>query len=382
MSTQEDRSMVLDRFTGAARRALDGLSPTTAVSRTYEHWIRRREQALHEETTNRVSLPFEWGPEHLGLDSVAALDDVVRRSLADSDALFSAGPRFEGPYDFDGTLLRFPSPCTSQYPINDTVVGRFFPGRFTGALPRLVTRAFTRERARRLAVIVTPEWTASWDSHVTFCQILAAFGIAALRLSAPYHHARMPLDIERPEYLCSANIGRTLAAVRQGVLDVRRAADWLELQGYERIAVLGTSAGSLISFLAFAHDPRLSLGTFLMLSSSFADVVWRGLSTEHVRASLTGHVTLDALRHYWGPLSPLSHVKRLAGGDRSTLFISGQYDPTCPPELTQVLYDALAANDARHQKLWLPCGHHTMATFPFSLIVTLRVLTFMLGIRP
>lgn len=362
MLAPEDRSMVLEKLTGATRRAMDGLSPASAVSRRYEGWIRRREQALHDETTNRVNLPFEWGPEHLGLDSVDALDGVVRRAQVDSDTLFSPGPRFEGPYDFDGSLLRFPSACTSQYPANDTVVGRFFPG------------------GRRRAVIVTPEWTASWNSHVTFCKILARCGITALRLSAPYHHSRMPSCIERPEYLCSANIGRTLAAVRQGVLDVRRAADWLEMQGYQRLAVLGTSAGSLISFLAFAHDQRLSMGSFLMLSSSFADVVWSGLSTEHVRAALTGHVTLDALRHYWAPLSPLSHMRRLADDPRPMLFVSGMYDPTCPPHLTHELYEALSESHARHQEMWLPCGHHTMATFPFNIIVTLRVLAFMFGL--
>ncbi|NDD28243.1 MAG: hypothetical protein EB084_08270 [Proteobacteria bacterium] len=362
MSLSDDRSMVRDRLGGAVRRALDGVSSPGAVSKAYARWIRRRERSLHDATKDRASLPFEWGVEHLGLGGVAELDALVRRAQERSDTLFSAGPRFEGPYTFDGALLRFPSAVTSRYPVNDTVVGRVFRGR------------------SRHAVIVIPEWTASWQSHVTFCRLLVRCGFTALLVSAPYHHARQPSCVARPEYLCSANIGRTLAAVRQGVLDVRRAADWLEMQGVERIAVTGTSAGSLIGFLAFVHDTRLQKGTFVMLAASFADVVWRGMATEHVRAALSGHVTLEQLRHLWSPLSPLSHVDRLVDDSRSMLFVSGTYDPTCLPDLTRPLYEALRQRGLRHREMWLPCGHHTMATFPFNVIATAQVLAFLSGL--
>ena len=46
----------------------------------------------------------------------------------------------------------------------------------------------------------------------------------------------------------SANVGRTIAACRQAVADVRSCVDWLEQQGYQQIGVLGTSLGSCYAF--------------------------------------------------------------------------------------------------------------------------------------
>ena len=46
-------------------------------------------------------------------------------------------------------------------------------------------------------------------------------------------------ELERADYAVSANIGRTIDATRQAVIDVRSCADWLESQGYERIGWSG-----------------------------------------------------------------------------------------------------------------------------------------------
>src|SRR5262249_50278924 len=153
-------------------------------------------------------------------------------------------------------------------------------------------------------------------------------GITALRLSLPYHHYRKPAELERAEYLVSSNIGRTLTAIRQAVCDSRRAADWLFARGYRRVGVVGTSVGSCIGFLAFAHDERFSTGAFIHVSSFFADVVWNGLSTKHVRRALETAVGLNELRFLWSPISPHPFIRRLVGTTRQTLMLSGRYDTT------------------------------------------------------
>ena len=68
-----------------------------------------------------------------------------------------------------------------------------------------------------------PQWNSDPEAHVGLCQLLARVGISALRLSLPYHDDRMPPELERADYIVSPNIGRTLHANRQAVLDARRA---------------------------------------------------------------------------------------------------------------------------------------------------------------
>ena len=117
---------------------------------------------------------------------------------------------------------------------------------------------------------------------------------------------------QRADYIVSSNIVRTLQVCRQAVLDARRAIAWLHAQGYDRIGILGTSLGSCLSLLTTAHEPLIRAQALNHISPYFADVVWRGLSTAHVRAGLDGHIELDLLRELWQPISPRWYLDRRA----------------------------------------------------------------------
>jgi hypothetical protein len=323
-------------------------------------YIERLELSHHGRDSNRRSLPFEWGVEHLGLsangNAEAALHDYVSRSLSDSEAFYTYAPTLD--YRLDGELLQFPSAVVTPYPENNTVYGRFFPA------------------GKRLAVVVLPQWNCKWDGQIGLCRVLQRAGVTSVRLSLPYHHQRKPAYLERAEYLVSSNIGRTITAIRQAVLDARRAADWLLNQGYERVGILGTSVGSCIGFLALAHDQRFSIGAFIHVSSFFADVVWNGLSTKHVREPLESAVELEQLRFLWSSISPQPFIRRLEGADRKMLMLSGSYDTTFLPELTRQAYDEFDRLGIACKRVWLPCGHYTMGRFPFSAVVGYRIVRF------
>jgi hypothetical protein len=226
---------------------------------------------------------------------------------------------------------------------------------------------------------VLPQWNCKWDGQVQLCRVLQRAGITSLRLSLPYHHHRKPPQLDRAEYLVSSNVGRTLTAIRQAVLDTKRAADWLLDRGYKQVGIVGTSVGSCVGFLAFAHDDRFSAGAFIHASSFFADVVWNGLSTKHVRRSLEGSIDLQQLRFLWSPISPYPFIKRLRGTDRRILMLSGRYDTTFLPELSQQGYDEFDRCGIQYNRVWLPCGHYTMGQFPFREIVGYRVVRFMMS---
>jgi hypothetical protein len=326
------------------------------------HYIEYRERKLHGRDKNRTALAFDWGLDHLGLgaqdDPRSSISAFVSNTLTDSAAFYAVGPATR--YEFDGHILKFASAVETPHPENNTVWARFFDG------------------GKDLAVVVLPQWNCNWDGHIQLCRLLQRAGVSSLRLSMPYHHHRKPAFLERSEYLVSPNVGRTLMAARQAVLDTRRAADWLLAAGHRKLGIVGTSIGSCIGFLTFAHDRRFSTGVFIHVSSFFADVVWNGLSTSHVRSSLEQAVDLQLLRFLWSPISPYPFIERLQGDNRRILTLSGRYDLTFPPEMSAQTYQEFDRCGINYEVSWMPCGHYTMGRFPFSAMAGYRIVRFLM----
>ena len=200
----------------------------------------------------------------------------------------------------------------------------------------------------------------------------------ALRLTLPYHEERRPPELERAEYLVSSNIGRTIQSMRQAVLDTRAAVRWLREQGNERIGILGSSIGSCTAFLTFAHEPALDVGVFNHVSGYFADVVWQGISTQHVRQGIETNLTLEELREFWTPISPLPFIPRLLKmKQRPMRFIAARYDLTFPVDLSHQVIDEVKSRGIDLDVVWLPCGHYTTAELPWKAIDAWKIATFM-----
>jgi hypothetical protein len=327
------------------------------LARVFHEWERR----LHASTPDRVVRTFEWGLDwiptrdfHPDAAEEAVLDKYVADALADSDAFFTAPCTDEYAVDGDGHV-RFPSALTTPHEENNTVHARFFPADESSR--------WARGRPRR-AVVVLPQWNSDAEGHVGLCKLLARFGMSALRLSLPYHDERMPPELRRADYIVSSNVARTLQACRQAVLDARRCFDWLETQGYERFGILGTSLGSCLAMLTAAHEPRVRAAALNHISTYFADVVWEGLSTSHVREGLDGHIDLDMLRRLWMPISPKAHIHRM--GRIPTLLGYARYDLTFPVHLSRELVDAWREHGFPHEVAVLPCGHYSTGMTPFK----------------
>jgi hypothetical protein len=323
------------------------------IARTFHAWERR----LAFADNNRIVRPFEWGLDWLGLDPSTpdpstALAEWSARTMAATDAFYRAS-RLDG-FDLIGDRLQFQSALQTPHPENNLVTLRVFPARER------------RPGQPKRAVVVLPQWNADAEGHVGLCQLFARFGITAVRLVLPYHENRRPPDLERADYIVSSNLGRTLQANRQAVLDAKRAVDWLEDQGYERIGIIGTSLGSCLSMLTMSHDSRIKAGAFNHVSPYFADVVWRGLSTRHVREGLEGAITLDALREYWMPISPWPFIDRVK--TRDLLLVYARYDLTFPVDLSRMFLQEFRRRGVAHQTALLPCGHYTTGKAPFKYI--------------
>lgn len=335
----------------------------------FGRWMRAREIAHTKKDNNRIVRPFAWGAEFIsehvnGDDPRAIFREHTARSMAQSDK-FYALPDISD-YRLVGDHLTWTSAIQTPSPENNSVHARLF------------TPQRERRNKPRAAVVVLPQWNAQPDSHVEACRIFNGLGMTALRLTLPYHQERKPAEIERAEHLVSSNIGRTIQSMRQAVLDTRAAVRWLQQQGFERIGILGTSIGSCTAFLAFTHEPLINVGVFNHVSSYVADVVWKGISTHHVRQGIETNLTLEELREFWRPISPAPFIPRLLEMKaRPMRFIAARYDLTFPVELSREVIAEIKALGIDLDVVWLPCGHYTTAEMPWKAIDAWKIATFM-----
>jgi hypothetical protein len=326
----------------------------------FHAWERR----LASVAKDRVVRPFDWGLDWIpvnghppGTPELTIVGDWVARVMADTAAFFTPPPtsdyHLEPARDDVPAMLTFPSALATPHRENNVVHCRYLP----------VTARPGRPRG---AVLVLPQWNADADGHVGLCRLLNMAGMSALRLSMPYHDLRMPPELHRADYIVSANVARTVQVCRQAVLDARRAIAWLAERGYERIGILGTSLGSCLSLLTTAHEPLVRAEALNHVSPHFADVVWRGISTRHVREGLDGSIELDILRNLWKPISPWWYLERLRS--RRTLLVYAKYDLTFPVDLSLDLIRAFAELDIPHEVAALSCGHYSTGKAPFKFL--------------
>lgn len=338
----------------------------------YAHYMDRWERKLATRDTNRIVRPFEWGaewlhsighphiPAEVNGDAHSRLADFVDAALADSDRFFSYEPVRD--YRLTGNRLNFTSAVRSRYAENDQVHALWFPAEASAQ--------------KRRALVVLPQWNSGPDGHVGLAKLLNRFGISALRMTMAYHAERMPPELQRADYHVSSNIGRTIHAARQSAIDVRACLDWLIEQGYERVGILGTSLGSCVAFIAAAHDPRVKIGIFNHVSMYFSDVVWTGLSTQHVRKGFGETVSQDDLRRYWSPISPASYLHRMTNREMRSLLIWAKHDSSFLPVYSKQVLKVFREMKLPHEVFTLPCGHYTTGQFPFNLMDGLAMCRF------
>ena len=345
---------------------------------------------------NRIVRPFEWGldwttrwPGSALLTPPKDLEDrdamveymgaVNDRLIENSDEFFA----YKTPADFHvehrkvelfhtgseppktklkdewGKFLRFTSPVGSPYPENNCVNARWFPAK------------------GHRAVVLLPQWNADGVSQNALCRVFNMLGIAALRLSMPYHDIRRPAGMTRADYAVSANVGRTIDATRQGIADIRSCMDWLEQRGYTRLGIVGTSLGSCYAFLASAHDRRIRVNVFNHASTSFGDVAWTGQSTRHIREAVEAVLTQEQLRRVWLSISPIVYFDKFKRWPKKSLMIYGQYDLTFLPEFSVQTAGEFLRRGLDTTIKALPCGHYSLGETPYKYMDAWHISRFL-----
>lgn len=352
-----------------------------------KNYMHKRERHYAMLNNNRVVQPFGWGTEFVienanGDDPRETLREHSHHVVANSDEYFAAPECIE----FSLEKRLYPSAASMNAgELKKTVVQTEIPvlsWQSAVSTPSqenntAIATYFPHEN-KRAAVVILPHWNAKAGTYFDLAKYFNKVGLSAIRLTLPYHEERMPPELERADHLVAPNVGRSLQSIRQSIADTRACVSWLKDQGYEKVGIVGTSIGSCVAFMAFVHDMRIDAAVFNHVSGYMADVVWHGLSTYHVRESFGDNLTLEELREYWLPVSPMAYMDKLAAQRwRPQRYIYTKYDLSFPVDLSIDTMKALRKAGIPHSEVSLPCGHYTLGEKPWVYLAGYKIIRYL-----
>ncbi|MCA1622248.1 MAG: hypothetical protein LC778_00320 [Acidobacteria bacterium] len=332
-----------------------------------KRWMHKRERYFAFLNDNRVVHPFGWGMEFIkdnpkGKNPHDFFREYSKNVLADSEEFFHLPEINDYKLQTANNVLTWTSAIQTTSIENNIARAQLFP----------------HKENKKSAVVILPHWNAKAGSYFDLCKVFNRVGISALRLTLPYHEERMPPELRRADYLVAPNVGRTLQSLRQSVIDTRAAIRWLKHQGYEKVGIVGTSIGSCVGFFAFAHDLQIDAAVFNHVSGYVADVIWQGLSTYHVKEGLKDNITLDELREFWLPISPMVYMEKLSKmPPRPQRYIYTLYDLTFPVNLSRDMMRALREHGIKHDAVKIPCGHYTLGEKPWVYLDGWKIVSYL-----
>jgi dienelactone hydrolase len=244
----------------------------------------------------------------------------------------------------DVWTLTFPSPIVTPYPANNSVYAEYYRPRGPGPFP---------------AAIILDITAGDQQLSRTIARQLAQNQIAGLFVQMAYYGPRRPPNGRLR--LLSPNLVQTMDAVRQTVLDIRRAAAWLVSRrevDHAHLGIVGTSLGSLIAALAAEMEPRFKNVVVVLGGGGLVEAYYDYPPAASLRQALEAlGVTKQKLIDLIAPVDPLTCAGNLKS--RRVLIIAAAHDEIVPPKAAQALWRATG----QQQIVWYDCGHYSSAYY-------------------
>jgi dienelactone hydrolase len=240
--------------------------------------------------------------------------------------------------------LSFPSAVKSDVSENNTVWCRFWQ---------------PRDGAKRRPAAVLLHWLGGkFDTLEIVGLRMAEQGIATLMLYMPGYGPRRPKDGPKQKPM-NQDMDTMIANMKQAVLDIRRAGDWLARRPDvepSRIGLVGISLGAVIGSLTLGVDDHFGRSVFLIGGGDLPAIVMNG-SKETAAAKerlLKEGLTVEQLRGLWKDVDPITFASRVRPDE--ILLINAESDEVIPKECTERLRAAMGSPEIR----WFKGGHYAL----------------------
>ena len=240
--------------------------------------------------------------------------------------------------------LRFPSPVETPHEENNTVHAEYYRPDGKGPFPGVIVLDITGGDQSLSRGIAT---------H------LAQKGIAGLFVQMAYYGPRRPPGSKLR--LLSTNLVHSMEAVRQTVLDLRRATAWLEARpeiDRRRLGIVGTSLGSLMAALTAEMEPKLRRVAVVLGGGGLIEAYYDHPQAARYRKAyekLGG--TKEMVVKLFAPVDPLTLAGNLK--DRKVLIIAAKRDEIVPPSMAVALWKA----SGQQKIVWFDCTHYGAAAY-------------------
>jgi dienelactone hydrolase len=236
-----------------------------------------------------------------------------------------------------------------------------------------------RSGPRKKALVYVHGWLepGPWiEEAVLLPRFYDAMGVDVLHVQLPFHGSRNPQSsMFHGEFFWTADLVRSLEAVRQSCIDARTLVEWLRATGYEEVGVTGISLGGSITMVLAcvtnAPDYIVPIVSHLQLAEALEDapILWR------MKADLEKFGVDRAQRKAIFDRIGLERLSPVLPPDRQ-LWIMARDDVYIAAPLVERQWRAWGEPPIE----WIPGGH---MTFPLSLSrIVERTREFHGGLAP
>lgn len=323
-----------------------------SVGRSVDHVIGTFSRLLHlrsaRENTVEDLEPYFDAPLEVLFPAPVAPRDVRRRRLRRLRSRDRVVETLEWHSQHVPICPHYRARHAGEYARNQMVSARYF---------------HPKEGPRKRALVYVHGWLepGPWvEEAVLLPRLYDALDVDVLHVQLPFHGSRNPQSaLFHGEFFWTADLVRSLEAVRQSCIDARTLVAWLRANGYEEVGVTGISlGGSITMVLGCVPSPPdyiVPIVSHLHLAQAVeeAPILWRmktdlerfGVDRERRRA-IFERIGLERLR----PLLPPERQLWIMAKDDAYIaapLVERQWQDWGKPAIE-----------------WIPGGH---MTFPLSL---------------
>lgn len=219
------------------------------------------------------------------------------------------------------------------------------------------------KRMRKSILIYVHGWLepGPWIEETTlFPRLDREIGVDLAHVQLPYHGKRKPRgSLFHGEFFWSADLVRTMEAVRQSVIDVRSAILFFRQQGYEQIGVSGISLGGSITMITACGAPLPDYIVPIVAHLDLADAVENAPILWRMKKDLEAFGVDESQRRSLFARTGISQMKPKLPADRQ-LWIAARDDMYLSAKCVEEQWRAWGEPPI----VWIGGGH---MTFPHAM---------------